>query len=139
MHIRPAKWRDGMKIGQLSELTGLSIDTLRYYEKIGLIDPPFRKGGQRLYDPDAVRWIDFLKALKATGMSLEDMKRYALMRRKGNATAANRRVMLENQHAQVLARIAELNACAALLDYKIANYHEIEAVHAAADKKRFNT
>ena len=67
MDIRPAKWRDGMKIGQLSELTGLSIDTLRYYEKIGLIDPPFRKGGQRLYDPDAVRWIDFLKALKATG------------------------------------------------------------------------
>lgn len=125
-----------MKIGRLSELTGLSIDTLRYYERIGLIDPPFRKGGQRLYDPDAVRWIDFLKALKATGMSLEDMKRYALMRRKGNATAANRRVMLENQHAVVLKRIEELNACAALLDYKIANYHEIEARHELADRKK---
>ena len=125
-----------MKIGRLSELTGLSIDTLRYYERIGLIDPPFRKGGQRLYDPDAVRWIDFLKALKATGMSLEDMKRYALMRRKGNATAANRRVMLENQHAVVLKRIEELNTCAALLDYKIANYHEIEARHELADRKK---
>ena len=125
-----------MKIGRLSELTGLSIDTLRYYEKIGLIDPPYRKGGQRLYDPDAVRWVDFLKALKATGMSLEDMKRYALMRSKGNTTAANRRVMLEKQHALVLARIAELTACAALLDYKIANYHEIEAGHALADAKR---
>ncbi|MBC7283229.1 MerR family transcriptional regulator [Hoeflea sp.] len=125
-----------MKIGRLSELTGLSIDTLRYYEKIGLIDPPFRKGGQRLYDPDAVRWIDFLKALKATGMSLEKMKRYALMRAKGNATAANRRVMLENQHKLVLERIAELNACAALLEHKIANYHEIEAGHELADRKR---
>ena len=125
-----------MKIGKLSELTGLSIDTLRYYEKIGLIDPPFRRGGQRLYDPDAVRWIDFLKALKATGMSLEDMKRYALMRRRGNETAANRRVILEAQHAVVLERIAELNACAALLEYKIANYHEIEASHELADKKR---
>jgi len=125
-----------MKIGKLSELTGLSIDTLRYYERIGLIDPPFRQGGQRLYDPDAVRWIDFLKALKATGMSLEDMKRYALMRAKGNATAANRRVMLENQHAVVLKRIEELTACAALLDYKIANYHEIEASHELADRKK---
>lgn len=125
-----------MKIGRLSELTGLSIDTLRYYEKIGLIDPPFRKGGQRLYDPDAVRWIDFLKALKATGMSLDDMKRYALLRRKGNATAANRRIMLETQHALVLKRIEELKACAALLDYKISNYHEIEASHEQADKKR---
>lgn len=125
-----------MRIGQLSELTGLSIDTLRYYERIGLIEPPYRKSGQRLYDPDAVRWIDFLKALKATGMSLEDMKRYALMRRKGNATAANRRVMLETQHALVLKRIEELNACAALLDYKIANYHDIEARHEQADNRR---
>ncbi len=125
-----------MKIGRLSELTGLSIDTLRYYEKLGLIDPPFRKGGQRLYEPDAVRWIDFLKALKATGMSLEDMKRYALMRAKGNTTAANRRVMLENQHVLVLKRIAELNDCATLLEYKIANYHDIEASHELADKKR---
>ncbi|MEP3437991.1 MAG: MerR family transcriptional regulator [Hoeflea sp.] len=126
-----------MKIGRLSELTGLSIDTLRYYEKIGLIDPPFRKGGQRLYDPDAVRWIDFLKALKATGMRLEDMKRYALMRARGNATASNRRVMLENQHALVLKRIEQLNACAALLEYKITNYHEIEAAHAQADQKGY--
>lgn len=126
-----------MKIGRLSELTGLSIDTLRYYEKIGLIDPPFRKGGQRLYDPDAVRWIDFLKALKATGMSLEDMKRYALMRARGNATASNRRVMLENQHALVLKRIEQLNACKALLEYKITNYHEIEAAHAQADQKGY--
>ena len=125
-----------MKIGRLAELTGLSIDTLRYYEKLGLIDPPFRSGGQRLYDPDAVRWIDFLKALKAPGMSLGDMKRYALMRAKGNSTAANRRVMLENQHALVLARIAELNACATLLEYKIANYHDIEAAHELADTKR---
>jgi len=124
-----------MKIGRLSELTGLSIDTLRYYEKIGLIDPPYRKGGQRLYEPDAVRWIDFLKALKATGMSLDDMKRYALMRRKGNTTAANRRVMLENQHVLVLKKIEELNTCAALLEYKIANYHEIEASHEQAEKK----
>ena len=128
-----------MKIGRLSELTGLSIDTLRYYEKIGLIDPPYRQGGQRLYDPDAVRWIDFLKALKATGMSLEDMKRYALMRARGNATAANRRVMLEKQHATVLARMAELQACATLLEHKIANYHEIEAAHELADRKRTQT
>ena len=124
-----------MKIGELSERTGLSIDTIRYYEKIGLISPPWRNaGGTRVYDPDILGWIDFLKALKATGMPLSDMQAYAGMRARGNATAAPRRLMLEKQREIVEARIEELTGCLTLLDYKIANYHDIERAHAVADE-----
>ncbi len=126
-----------MKIGELAERTGLSIDTIRYYEKLGLIAAPWRNaGGTRVYDPDILVWIDFLKALKATGMPLSDMQAYAGMRARGNATAAPRRLMLEKQRAIVKARIEELTDCLKLLDYKIANYHEIERAHDLADEAK---
>ena len=127
-----------MKIGELAARTDLSIDTLRYYEKLGLIVPPHRIGGQRIYDEAAVGWIAFLKALKATGMSLDDIKRYALMRARGTETAAPRREMLERQRGIVRARIAELQDCLTVLDHKIDNYHAIEAEHARADARRAN-
>ena len=120
-----------MKIGEVARRTGLSIDTLRYYEKLGLIDPPWRQGGQRAYDDAVVPWLGFIKMLKATGMPLADVETYASLRRKGDDTSAERRRMLERQRAAVLAKIAELQECVELLDYKIMNYAEIEARHRA--------
>lgn len=126
-----------MKIGELSEKTGLSIDTLRFYEKIGLIPAPWRNaGGTRVYDPDILGWLNFLKALKATGMSLSEMRAYADMRARGAATAAPRRIVLEKQREIVRDRIAELSACLDLLDFKIDNYHDIERKHAEADEAK---
>lgn len=125
-----------MQIGAIAETTGLTIDTLRYYEKIGLIDPPPRRGGKRDYGTDTVRWIAFLKALKATDMPLSDMETYARLRREGTATSAVRRQMLERQREKVKARMAELADCLTTLDYKIANYEAIEATHSQADQKR---
>jgi DNA-binding transcriptional MerR regulator len=116
-----------MKIGELSERCGISIDTLRYYEKAGLIEPPWRNGGQRDYPDDALAWIRFLKALKATGMKLSDMARYAQLRNEGDSTSAERRQMLESQREVVLSRTAELSECLTMLDFKISNYAEIEA------------
>jgi DNA-binding transcriptional MerR regulator len=125
---------EAMKIGELSEKTGLSIDTLRFYEKMGLIPAPWRNsGGTRVYDPDIIGWVNFLKALKATGMSLADMQAYAEMRARGTATAAPRRIMLEKQRDIVAARIEELAGCLELLDYKVANYLDIERKHAEDD------
>ncbi|MBM7566123.1 MerR family transcriptional regulator [Paenibacillus sacheonensis] len=64
-------------IGQAAELAGFSIDTLRYYEKIGLTKPPMRKpGGLRLYSEDDVRLLSSLHCLKKTGLSLEEMKAF---------------------------------------------------------------
>ncbi len=128
-----------MKIGELSQKTGLSIDTIRYYEKLGLIPCPWRNsGGTRVYDPGILGWVSFLKALKATGMSLADMQAYAEMRARGNATASPRRTMLEQQREIVKAKISELQSCLELLDHKIENYHEIERKH-EEDDARHNT
>lgn len=118
-----------MKIGELSSKCGISIDTLRYYEKAGLIEPPWRDGGRRDYPDDALAWIKFLKSLKATGMKLSDMARYAQLRAAGNSTSAERRQMLEQQRMVVLSRIAELEECLTMLDFKISNYSEIEKKH----------
>ncbi|AFH62482.1 MerR family transcriptional regulator [Paenibacillus caseinilyticus] len=64
-------------IGQAAELSGFSIDTLRYYEKIGLTKPPGRgPGGVRLYSEDDVRLLSSLHCLKRTGLSLEEMKAF---------------------------------------------------------------
>ncbi|WP_426445305.1 MerR family transcriptional regulator [Paenibacillus sp. S-38] len=64
-------------IGQAAELAGFSIDTLRYYEKIGLTKPPRRgPGGLRLYSEDDVRLLSSLHCLKKTGLSLEEMKAF---------------------------------------------------------------
>ncbi|WP_421854374.1 MerR family transcriptional regulator [Oricola sp.] len=116
-----------MQIGEVSERSGLSADTLRYYEKIGLIDPPYRKGGRRYYDADVLAWLSFLRALKATGMPLSNMMEYARQRRLGSATTASRREMLEQQRNRVREQISELNACLELLDRKISNYRQIES------------
>ncbi len=126
-----------MKIGDLSQKTGLSIDTIRYYEKLGLIPSPWRNtGGTRIYEPEILGWVRFLKALKATGMSLADMQAYTEMRTRGNATATPRRLMLEKQRTLVIAKMEELQSCLDLLDYKITNYHEIERNHAEEDARK---
>lgn len=121
-----------MYIGDLSRRTGLSVDTLRYYEKIGLLAPALRdRGGRRVYDAAALDWIAFLTRLRATGMGIADMLRYAELRRRGDATASERRRMIEAHRARILADVAALTATAAVLDDKIETYRAIEAGLAA--------
>lgn len=117
-----------MYIGDLAAATGLSVDTLRYYEKIGLIAPPLRdSGGRRVYDADTLRWVDFLKRLKATGMGIADMVTYARLRAEGDRTSASRRLMLEERRALIRAQIQNLMDCLEMLDGKIETYLAIEA------------
>lgn len=63
-------------IGQVSDRTGWSIHTLRYYERIGLMHSPARKSGVRMYTESDVEFLQFLRSLKNTGMSLEDMMEF---------------------------------------------------------------
>lgn len=65
------------KIGEVAELTGMGIHTLRYYEKLGLLPPPTRYSGIRQYTEGDVRLLKFLYSLKQTGMSLEEMAEFA--------------------------------------------------------------
>lgn len=116
-----------MLIGEFSQRSGLSIDTLRYYEKIGLIDPPARdSGGRRDYDQNALNWLDFLSRLNATGMGIKDRLKYAALRREGSDSLSARREMLEQHRNAVAQQIATLIETQSVLDEKIALYQRME-------------
>jgi len=105
-----------LTIAEAARLTGLSAYTLRYYEQIGLIAPIERRSGVRRYSPEDIRWLEFLVRLRATGMPMRDMQRYAELLRQGPVpqSLAERRTMLE-QHAERLE--ADMRMQAETLEY----------------------
>jgi DNA-binding transcriptional MerR regulator len=112
-----------MKIGELARRSGLSAHTIRYYERIGLLPYADRDPSrQRDYDASILTWIEFLGRLKATGMPIREMLRYAELRNGGVATESERRQLLEEHRARVQAHVDELKACLLVLDTKIAGY-----------------
>lgn len=117
-----------MMIGEVATRTGLSTDTLRFYEKIGLIAPPMRNdAGRRIYGNDVLGWIGFLEQLNATGMKQADRVRYAALRQQGDATLSERRQMLEAHRAVIATKLALMEDTMALMDRKVAIYREMEA------------
>jgi DNA-binding transcriptional MerR regulator len=109
-------------IAQAAERSGLSIDTLRYYERIGLVDPPARdSGGRRAYSDDDLSWLEFLTKLRTTGMPIRMMREYAQLKNAAGA-APRRRQMLVDHRKDVLERIAELQTSLDALNIKIGYY-----------------
>ena len=101
--------------------------TLRYYERVGLIQPVGRaRNGHRRYSEADEAWIKFLHCMRATSMPIREMQRYAELREKGDATSLDRRKLLEDHQSEIEARILELQKAHALLTHKIANYKKIE-------------
>jgi len=89
-----------MKIGELAKRSGLTAHTIRYYERIGLLPYANRdRSNQRDYDASILIWIEFLGRMKTAGMPIREMLRYASLRARGVATAAERRELLERQLA----------------------------------------
>ncbi len=116
----------GLTIQETAERTGLSAHTLRYYERIGLVWEVDRDGaGHRRYTEGDVGWLVLLTRLRATGMRVRDMLRYAELARKGDSTFLARTELLEEQRARVIARIGELQSDLDLLDYKITAYRTL--------------
>lgn len=114
-------------IARAAQYSGLSTDTLRYYERIGLVDPPARDtGGRRAYSDEDLGWLTFLTKLRMTGMPIRKMREYARLRHQGSASTARRRQLLVEQRSEVLMRMAELEACVDVLNHKIDNYERIE-------------
>lgn len=114
-------------IAEASARSGLTIDTLRYYERIGLIDPPARNtAGRRSYTDDDIGWLLFLTKMRTTGMPLQQMRQYAELRRHGAATSGRRKRILVEHRAALQAHIAELQACLDVINYKIDNYALVE-------------
>src|SRR5437660_2828748 len=123
----------GLTIQQVAQQTGLSIDTLRYYERIELLEPIGRAhNGHRRYTQHDLAWIDLLIRLRNTGMPRAQMVRFAQLGRQGSATLTERRLMLE-QHQQTLQqRMQELEQHLTVLQYKIAHLKAREAQQNAA-------
>ena len=95
-----------LSIQQFAARTGLSADTLRYYEKIGLLRHVARDAsGFRVYGPRDLEWVSFVLRLKDTGMPLEDITRYADLREQGETTLAARQALLEAHAARLQARL----------------------------------
>ncbi len=116
-----------LTIAEVAASSGLSAHTLRYYERIGLLDPVARvHGGQRRYDADDLAWLAFLQRLRATGMPIRDMQRFADLRRQGDATIAERRALLEAHRDEILARIGELQHDLRTVTEKITHYEILE-------------
>lgn len=114
-----------LTIAEVSERTKLSTDTLRYYEKAGLIEQVGRTtGNQHRYASADLAWLEFLLRLRETGMSIADMQRFARLRASGEETIPDR-ITLLHDHAQMLAsHISTLQQNARALNDKIAHYEE---------------
>src|ERR1700752_822710 len=122
MHIQ----KDKLTIQEVAEATGLTTHTLRYYERIGLIHPINREENTRCcYTSDDVGWIDFLLKLRATGMSIKDMQRYAELQRRGDETLPERVEMLKSLRDKVEAHMEEMNEHLKLIYYKIDYYQKV--------------
>lgn len=120
---------DALTIQQTANACGLSVHTLRYYERIGLIKPIARRSnGHRLYRAEDLSWIEFLLRLRATGMPVEKMRRYAHLREIGKqlSSVSERRIMLQQHSVLVEAELRALNETLAYLHEKIALYSKME-------------
>lgn len=116
-----------LSIAEVAQRTGLTAHTLRYYERIGLLAAVHRaSGGQRRYAASDLDWIGFLIRLRATSMSIQDMKDFATLRSKGDATISDRRELLERHLSDVLKHVQSLQQSAQVLQDKIRHYRQIE-------------
>jgi len=117
-----------LTISQVSERTGLSRDTLRYYEKVGLIESVGRNSGNhRCYAVTDLDWLAFLLRLRETGMSIEGMRHYAQLRSNGAKTLGERLGLLREHRSSLEKHIQSLRQSAKVLDHKINYYEELLA------------
>ena len=114
-----------MKIHEVSKKYDITADTLRYYERIGLLPPVGRTaGGIRNYDESDCRWVEYIKCMRSAGVSIETLVEYVRLFHEGSATIPARKKLLQEQREQIVARIAELNEVLARLDRKLDGYEE---------------
>ena len=130
----PGRPAESHTVQQAAALTGLSEHTLRYYERIGLITPVARQesSGHRRYGPADLARLETLACLRATGMPIEQMRRYFALRARGPAAAAEQQALIAAHLAELQRRMAALQAHIAYVEHKIAYWRAVEAQDDAA-------
>lgn len=115
-----------MKIAEVSKRYDISADTLRYYERVGLLRNVARSAsGIREYNETNCNAVEFVKCMRGAGVSIEALIEYMDLFEEGEHTAAARKALLEEQRELVRSRIADLQAGLDRLDYKIAHYESV--------------
>ena len=109
-------------IAEAAALTRLSSYTLRYYEDVGLVRPPRNGSGHRAYDAAALRRLVFITRMRASGMTMRDLKRYVALVEQGPATEPERRAMMLAQRARIQRQLRELTLALEATEYKIRIY-----------------
>ncbi|MBR8744292.1 MerR family transcriptional regulator [Nocardiopsis sp. MG754419] len=115
-----------MSIGRVSERTGLSAHTLRFYEREGLFVEPIRRdtAGRRVFGEKEVGWLQVCARLRSSDMPLPDIRRYAELVRQGAGTEAERLELLRGHQARVERRARELRDSLDVIRFKVALYEE---------------
>jgi DNA-binding transcriptional MerR regulator len=116
----------GLAIADAAERLGLTVDTLRYYEKDDLLLRPVPRAssGHRRYEDDDLRWIELVTRLRATGMPIRDVRRYAALVRAGDGNEGERLALLRAHRELVLRELEQVRAHLSAIDYKIELYEE---------------
>ena len=114
-----------MTIAEVSKQYGISADTLRYYERIGLIPPvPRSKSGIRDYDEASCGWVELMKCMRAAGVQIEALVEYVALFQQGDATLDARKALLVEQREVLVSRMAEMQASLDRLNAKIDRYEK---------------
>lgn len=117
-----------MTIAEVSKKYDLTPDTLRYYERIGLlVNIPRNKNGIRNYDEDSCKRIEFVKCMRNAGVEIEILIEYMNLFEQGKETVEARKRLLEEQREKLVEKQKKINETLKKLDYKIKLYNEIEA------------
>lgn len=115
-----------MTIAEVSKKYDLTADTIRYYEKIGLIPtiPRTEKGIRNFYE-ESCNWIEFIKCMRNAGMEIEILLEYVNLFKQGKTTVKARKRLLEEQREKLIEKQNNINATIERLDYKLELYDEI--------------
>lgn len=114
-----------MNIKKASELSGVSSDTIRYYERIGLIPPIKRnENGIREFDEEDLRWITYSRQMRKAGLSIESLVEYLNLFRMGADTILTRKGILADQILELKKKATELNDVIERLEFKLEHYDD---------------
>lgn len=115
-----------MTIKEVSQKYNISQDTLRYYERIGLIPAVHRTpGGIRDYTQEDCNWVEFAKCMRGAGLQVEAMIEYVALFQQGEGTSMARKQILVEQREQLLSRMEEMQKSLDRLNYKIERYEQV--------------
>jgi len=114
-----------LTISEVAKKYDLTPDTLRYYERVGLLPNVSRtSGGIRDYSEEDCRWVEYIKCMRSAGVSVETLIEYVKLFNEGAKTIQARKKLLLEQREQIVARINEMNDVLARLDWKLDGYEE---------------